>query len=153
MNKKQNSKQKIQKLAENDARPERAIQPTELLNDTLRRIFGCELADATQKQVYRALCISVRELLTEKNRVFGNRCTEKERKEVYYMSMEFLVGTSLRNNLFNLGLEAEFRKALADAASTSMRSTPSIPTPALETAALAVWPPAIWMPRPAWTTR
>ena len=78
MNKKQNSKQKIQKLAENDARPERAIQPTELLNDTLRRIFGCELADATQKQVYRALCISVRELLTEKNRVFGNRCTEKE---------------------------------------------------------------------------
>ena len=57
MNKKQNSKQKIQKLAENDARPERAIQPTELLNDTLRRIFGCELADATQKQVYRALCI------------------------------------------------------------------------------------------------
>lgn len=115
MNKKQNSKQKIQKLAENDARPERAIQPTELLNDTLRRIFGCELADATQKQVYRALCISVRELLTEKNRVFGNRCAEKERKEVYYMSMEFLVGTSLRNNLFNLGLEAEFRKALADA--------------------------------------
>ncbi len=122
MNKKQNSKQKIQKLAENDARPERAIQPTELLNDTLRRIFGCELADATQKQVYRALCISVRELLTEKNRVFGNRCTEKERKEVYYMSMEFLVGTSLRNNLFNLGLEAEFRKALADAGFACRRS-------------------------------
>ena len=95
MNKKQNSKQKIQKLAENDARPERAIQPTELLNDTLRRIFGCELADATQKQVYRALCISVRELLTEKNRVFGNRCTEKERKEVYYMSMEFLASEHL----------------------------------------------------------
>lgn len=77
MNKKQNSKQKIQKLAENDARPERAIQPTELLNDTLRRIFGCELADATQKQVYRALCISVRELLTEKNRVFGNPLRRK----------------------------------------------------------------------------
>ena len=143
MNKKQNSKQKIQKLAENDARPERAIQPTELLNDTLRRIFGCELADATQKQVYRALCISVRELLTEKNRVFGNRCTEKERKEVYYMSMEFLVGTSLRSSARHWPMQA----------STSMRSMPSIPTPALETAALAVWPPAIWMPRPAWTTR
>lgn len=70
------------------------------------------------------------------------------------MSMEFLVGTSLRNNLFNLGLEAEFRKALADAGFDideiyGMRS----PTPALETAALAVWPPAIWMRRPAWTTR
>ena len=43
MNKKQNSKQKIQKLAENDARPERAIQPTELLNDTLRRISAASL--------------------------------------------------------------------------------------------------------------
>lgn len=153
MNKKQNSKQKIQKLAENDARPERAIQPTELLNDTLRRIFGCELADATQKQVYCALCISVRELLTEKNRVFGNRCTEKERKEVYYMSMEFLVGTSLRNNLFTSGWRQSSARHWPMQASTSMRSMPSIPTPALETAALAVWPPAIWMPRPAWTTR
>ena len=151
MNKKQNSKQKIQKLAENDARPERAIQPTELLNDTLRRIFGCELADATQKQVYRALCISVRELLTEKNRVFGNRCTEKERKEVYYMSMESAPACAITS------LTSGWRRSSARhwpmQASTSMRSMPSIPTPALETAALAVWPPAIWMRRPAWTTR
>lgn len=153
MNKKQNSKQKIQKLAENDARPERAIQPTELLNDTLRRIFGCELADATQKQVYRALCISVRELLTEKNRVFGNRCTEKERKEVYYMSMEFLVAPACAITSLTSGWRQSSARHWPMQASTSMRSMPSIPTPALETAALAVWPPAIWMPRPAWTTR
>lgn len=41
MNKKQNSKTEDPEACENDARPERAIQPTELLNDTLRRIFGC----------------------------------------------------------------------------------------------------------------
>lgn len=70
------------------------------------------------------------------------------------MSMEFLVGTSLRNNLFNLGLEAEFRKALADAGFDIDEIYAIDPRrPALETAALAVWPPAIWMPRPAWTTR
>ena len=70
------------------------------------------------------------------------------------MSMEFLVGTSLRNNLFNLGLEAEFRKALADAG-FDIDEIYAIDAERrrLETAALAVWPPAIWMRRPAWATR
>ena len=36
------------------------------------------------------------------------------RKQVFYMSMEFLVGTSLRNNLFNLDQEAVFTEALKD---------------------------------------
>ena len=54
MNKKQNSKQKIQKLAENDARPERAIQPTELLNDTLRRTFDIPGDEAVRRIVVRA---------------------------------------------------------------------------------------------------
>ncbi len=97
-----------------EQRPERTVDPTAALNDALRRIFGCTLAEATEKQAYRALCIVVRELLTEKNRVFMNRCSAEEKKEVYYMSMEFLVGTNLRNNLFNLGVEAQYRKTLAE---------------------------------------
>ena len=58
------------------------------------------------------------------------------------MSMEFLVGTSLRNNLFNLGLEAEFRKAQADAGFDIDEISAIDPDAGLETAALAVWPPA-----------
>ena len=107
---KQTSKKKVE-----TSRPEHNINVKSALNDELRRIFGCDLADATEKQVYRALCTLVRELLTEKNRTFNNDCADKERKEVYYMSMEFLVGTSLRNNLFNLGIEEEARKVLKDA--------------------------------------
>ncbi len=83
------------------------------LNATLRRLFGVELKDAAEKQIYRALCILVRNRLTEKNNRFNKRCKENQTKEVYYMSMEFLVGTNLRNNLYNLGIEETCREGLA----------------------------------------
>lgn len=82
------------------------------LEDSMRRLCGCGLSEATEKQIYRALCFLIREKLTEKNGAFNDRVAQKEQKEVYYMSMEFLVGTSLRNNLFNLGIEAEMRDGL-----------------------------------------
>ena len=96
-------------------RPERVVDPKAAMQDALRRLFGCTLEDATEKEAYRALCTVVRELLVEKNRIFQERCAREEKKDVYYMSMEFLVGTSLRNNLFNLGIEQEYRAMLKDA--------------------------------------
>ncbi len=105
----------MQKSKQRESRPELTVAPRAAMEDALRRIFGCSLEEATEKQAYRALCTVVRELLAEKNRVFQNRCAQEKKKEVYYMSMEFLVGTSLRNNLFNLGVEKEYREMLAQA--------------------------------------
>ena len=115
----QKSKQTV-----NAARPELTVNPKEAMQDALRRLFGCGLEDATEKQAYRALCTVVRELLAEKNRVFQDRCAEEQKKEVYYMSMEFLVGTSLRNNLFNLGVEKNTAKCSNRPGSTSTTCTP-----------------------------
>ncbi len=100
------------KQADLAARPEKNVNILEALNAEMHRTFGCDITDAAEKQVYRALCAVVRELLAEKNRLFQNRCAEEEKKDVYYMSMEFLVGTSLRNNLFHLGLLEECREVL-----------------------------------------
>ncbi len=107
-------KQETKAVLENK-REERTVEPTAALNDALMRMYGTELSGATEKQVYRALCTVVREFLADKNRIFDRRNTEEKRKEVYYMSMEFLVGTSLRNNLFNMGIEKDYREALAAA--------------------------------------
>ena len=95
-----------------DVRGEARADVMKELEDSMRRLFGCGLADATEKQIYRALCYMLREILTEKNGDFNDRVSRNEQKEVYYMSMEFLVGTSLRNNLFNLGMEQEVREGL-----------------------------------------
>ena len=75
-------------------------------------MFGCSLTEATEKQVYRALCTFVRESLEEQNRAFQKRLSQNGEKKVYYMSMEFLVGTSLRNNLYNLGILDEVKTLL-----------------------------------------
>ena len=84
-----------------------------LLNDTSTRLFSCNINESTEKQLYKTVCTVLRELLAKKRKDFKKDFTEKEKKQVYYMSMEFLVGTSLRNNLCNIGLEEEFRAVLA----------------------------------------
>ena len=98
----------------NKKKEKRSSENMMQLNEMLRRVCGCGLKDATEKQVYRALCSLLRENLTEKNGSFNSSVAQKESKQVYYMSMEFLVGTSLRNNLFNLGLEQDFREGLKE---------------------------------------
>lgn len=87
---------------------------SKLLEETCARLFGCELKNASEKQAYKTTCTVLRELLAKKRKDFNDKISEQGRKEVYYMSMEFLVGTSLRNNLFNLGVEKEFRSVLKD---------------------------------------
>lgn len=80
----------------------------------LMRHFGREPDNATKQQIYRAACFVVRDILSElwlKNHEII--CSQTE-KQVIYLSMEFLPGTSLRNNLFNLGIEEVFQSALAD---------------------------------------
>ncbi len=83
-----------------------------MLSDACTRLFGCDIKEATQQQMYKSLCNVVRNLLTEKRKKFHDKYRANDDKQVYYMSMEFLVGTSLRNNLYNLGVEEEFAKAV-----------------------------------------
>ena len=72
----------------------------ERLNQACMRLFGCTMTEATDKQAYKALCTVVRNGMYDRRRAFKRGYQEENRKQVFYMSMEFLVGTSLRNNLF-----------------------------------------------------
>ncbi|MBE7025637.1 MAG: glycogen/starch/alpha-glucan phosphorylase [Ruminococcaceae bacterium] len=85
------------------------------LEEKCNLLFGCTLDSATTQQAYRAVCLTIRDILTEKHLSFVRENTAREGKQVHYLSMEFLVGTSLRNNLFNLGLERTFEDALSAA--------------------------------------
>lgn len=84
------------------------------LQETCGRLFGCSMEEATEQQAYKTVCTLVRENLEEKRRAFQQEIRTKERKQVYYMSMEFLVGTSLRNNLYNLGMLDTVKAVLGD---------------------------------------
>ena len=83
----------------------------DLVDGKCQRYFGKTAKDASVHQIYRSICYTVRDLLTEQRLDFKRKRVEQETKQVYYMSMEFLLGRSLKNHLFNLGLTDVFEKA------------------------------------------
>ena len=72
--------------------------------ETLDNEFSTDTDSATDEQVYRALALCVRELLSDEHKKFMARSYAQKAKRVYYMCMEFLMGRSLKTNLYNLGL-------------------------------------------------
>ena len=82
------------------------------LNETSTRLFSCNLSETTEKQAYKVVATCLREMLAKKRKEYKDSYKGSDRKKVYYMSMEFLVGTSLRNNLYNLGVENDFKRVL-----------------------------------------
>ena len=83
-----------------------------LIQGKLSRYFGVSSAEATKEQIYKAVVMSVRDILLEKRQLFHKVMMNKKGKRVYYLCMEFLLGRSLKNNVYNLGLAEEYEKAL-----------------------------------------
>jgi starch phosphorylase len=87
---------------------------SELIEGKLLRHFGRERSNATKLQIYRAACFVVRDILSKKWLKNHDIICSQTEKQVIYLSMEFLPGTSLRNHLFNLGMEDVLQSALKD---------------------------------------
>lgn len=76
----------------------------ERLENKLAVNFGIKYKDATEDLMYRALCLVVKDILTEKRVDYKAKSRKKGNTHVCYMSMEFLLGRSLKNHLFNLDI-------------------------------------------------
>ncbi len=83
-----------------------------LIEEKLHVHFGCDLKDATAEKLYMALSFGVRDMLMEKKIRFDEKVKVQKAKQVYYLSMEFLVGRSLKNNLFNLKILDETKQCI-----------------------------------------
>ncbi len=74
------------------------------LGDKLRLNFGITPEEADEAQVMRAAALVLRDVMAERG-VETRRETRREKKrQVHYLSMEFLMGRSLLKNAYNLGL-------------------------------------------------
>ncbi|MGN0680206.1 MAG: glycogen/starch/alpha-glucan phosphorylase [Oscillospiraceae bacterium] len=82
------------------------------LSTILEYDYRTSMKDANVTQIYRALSSIVVNYMKEKRHQFMRDCNSKGRKQVYYLSMEFLMGRSLKTSLYNLGMQDEVAKAL-----------------------------------------
>ena len=87
-------------------------QAKKMITDKLSHFFGVSPADATDEQFYKAVAMIVRDRLSAQNSEFRHTADGQDSKQIYYLCMEFLMGRSLRNNLYNLGLVETFDAAL-----------------------------------------
>ncbi|MBO5713396.1 MAG: glycogen/starch/alpha-glucan phosphorylase [Clostridia bacterium] len=84
----------------------------ELLSGKLSRYFGISFHEATNDQIYKAVAMMVRDMLLEKRKGYHQKVKSQGGKRVYYLCMEFLLGRSLKNNVYNLGIENELAEVL-----------------------------------------
>ena len=87
-------------------------QAKKMITDKLSHFFGVSPTDATDEQFYKAVAMIVRDRLSAQNSEFRHIADGQDSKQIYYLCMEFLMGRSLRNNLYNLGLVETFDAAL-----------------------------------------
>ena len=80
----------------------------------LQALYSVTPEEASDKQVYQVLSSIIVEILGAKRQSFINHTHSVGGKQVYYLSMEFLMGRSLKTSLYNLEIADEVRAMLKE---------------------------------------
>ena len=84
------------------------------VRENVKFLYRKTLEEATQEQIFQAVSYTVKDVIID-NWLKSQKAYEKQDpKIVYYMSMEFLMGRALGNNLINLGAYGEVKEALEE---------------------------------------
>ena len=89
-------------------------QAKELLENKLLHFFGVSAENATYEQFYKAIAMILRDMMGQGRAELSSKADKEGKKRVYYLSMEFLMGRSLKNSLYNLNLTNVFDNVLSD---------------------------------------
>ena len=83
-----------------------------LIEKKLSHNFGVTPEQASDELFYKASVLTLLDIMKERRSEFKKATAEQEAKTVYYLSMEFLMGRSFKNNLYNLDMTSTMEKAL-----------------------------------------
>ncbi len=82
------------------------------VQDNVRRLFRKELEEANPQEQYQAVSYAVKDTIVDNWIETQKKYDKEDPKIVYYMSMEFLMGRALGNNLINMTAYDEVKEAL-----------------------------------------
>ncbi|KEQ19450.1 glycogen/starch/alpha-glucan phosphorylase [Endozoicomonas numazuensis] len=104
----------VNKAGQNDTMP--VVDSEDIAQSVVRHLqqsLGVELDEAGPAEYWEALSLVVREIDLQRIRATRKKEREGKARRIYYLSLEFLVGRLLGNNLHNLGIFKETEKAMA----------------------------------------
>lgn len=84
------------------------------IKDNVKNLYRKTLEEASQQEVYHAVSQAVKEVIIDQWLATQKTFQKQDPKIVYYMSMEFLMGRALGNNLINLTAYKEVKEALEE---------------------------------------
>ena len=84
------------------------------VKDNVKFLYRKTIEEATQEQIFQAVSYSVKDVIIDNWLATQKAYDEQDPKIVYYMSMEFLMGRALGNNLINLCAYGEVKEALEE---------------------------------------
>ena len=82
------------------------------VKDNVKFLYRKTIEEATQEQIFQAVSYTVKDVIIDNWLATQKAYDEQDPKIVYYMSMEFLMGRALGNNLINLCAYGEVKEAL-----------------------------------------
>ena len=84
----------------------------ESVKENVKSLYRKTIEEATPQQVFQAVAYAVEDVIMDNWMATQEAYDKQDPKIVYYMSMEFLMGRALGNNIINLKAEKEIREAL-----------------------------------------
>jgi starch phosphorylase len=85
---------------------------TASIRQHMRYSLGKKWEKPSNRDLFTAIALTVRDWMVDRMLATEERCQKVQAKRLYYLSMEYLIGRSLSNNLANLGLLESCRETL-----------------------------------------
>jgi len=82
------------------------------IHQHMRYSLGKKWEKPSNRDLFMAIALTVRDWMIDRMLATEERCQKVQAKRLYYLSMEYLIGRSLSNNLANLGLLEPCRESL-----------------------------------------
>ena len=84
------------------------------VRENVKMLYRKNLEEASQQEIYQAVCYAVKDVIIDNWLKTQKAMEEQDPKILYYMSMEFLMGRALGNNLINLTAYKQVQEALEE---------------------------------------
>lgn len=115
------------------------------VTENVKTMYRKTLKEATQQEIYQAVSLAVKDVVMDEWMATQQVIEKDDPKILYYMSMEFLMGRALGNNLINLGAYGEVKEALEEIGLDLSVIEDQEPDPALGNGGLGRWQHVLWI--------